>query len=159
MCLLTGKQPHEPISQRGCVKIGTTQRISLRGCVEAEMTQQLAGDSRKRYATVVDPTLTNQNRINPVWIPRQRQLRLRVPTLSVSTRQSQWYCPKLGMTLTPGIQSRPISWLRHFTKVDWQKIRDTMSSVKAKELGVTVKGRQLGELIRQEQIRKIGELH
>ena len=34
------------------------------------------------------------------------------------TRRRQWYCPKLGMMLTPGIQSRPISWLRHFTEAD-----------------------------------------
>ena len=42
---------------------------------------------------------------------------------------------------------------------DWQNIRDIMSSVKAQDLEVTAKGRQLGELIRQAQIRKIGELH
>ena len=40
----------------------------------------------------------------------------------------------------------------------WQKIRDTMSAVKADDLKVKASGPELGELIRQEQIRRIGEL-
>ena len=41
---------------------------------------------------------------------------------------------------------------------DWQKIRDTMSAVKADDLNVKATGPELGELVRQEQIRRIGEL-